>query len=78
MTAGDLGDEAASVERNLSDAFRLATTWNAIVLIDEADVFLEQRSANDLERNCLVSGKGGTLLALRTRSNSVASIPSNS
>lgn len=33
----------------------LAGTWNAIVLIDEADVFLEQRNVSDLERNGLVS-----------------------
>ena len=33
----------------------LAVAWNAILLIDEADVFLEQRSVQDLQRNCLVS-----------------------
>lgn len=33
----------------------LATAWKAIVLIDEADVFLEQRSLHDLERNAMVA-----------------------
>jgi hypothetical protein len=28
--------------------YQLATTWDAIVLIDEADVFLEQRSLHDV------------------------------
>jgi hypothetical protein len=28
-----------------------------VVLLDEADVFLEQRSLRDLQRNALVSGK---------------------
>lgn len=29
-----------------------------VLLLDEADVFLEERSLQDLERNSLVSGKG--------------------
>jgi hypothetical protein len=40
----------------LLEALRLAAHWNAIVLIDEADVFLEQRSSHDLTRNGLVAG----------------------
>ncbi|OJA20318.1 hypothetical protein AZE42_05443 [Rhizopogon vesiculosus] len=37
--------------------YQLATTWDAVVLIDEADVFLEQKesSRGKLERNALVS-----------------------
>lgn len=35
--------------------FELATAWKAIILIDEADVFLEQRSLHDLERNAMVA-----------------------
>ena len=34
---------------------RLATRWNAVVLFDEADIFLEARERGDLERNSLVS-----------------------
>lgn len=33
----------------------MASTWNAVLLIDEADIFLEARSLHDLERNSLVS-----------------------
>lgn len=33
----------------------MATKWNAILLLDEADVFLQQRSSHDLGRNKLVS-----------------------
>lgn len=33
----------------------MCTRWNAILLIDEADVFLEQRNLHELERNKLVS-----------------------
>lgn len=55
VSSGELGVGAGQVEGNLNIALRLATTWNAIVLIDEADVFLEQRNTHDLERNSLVS-----------------------
>jgi SpoVK/Ycf46/Vps4 family AAA+-type ATPase len=33
----------------------MASTWKAVLLIDEADIFLERRSLHDLERNSLVS-----------------------
>jgi hypothetical protein len=45
------------VETRLSHALALATSWNAVVLIDEADVFLEERKLHDLKRNGLISGK---------------------
>jgi hypothetical protein len=57
ISCGELGISPMMVEDNLQAALNLATAWNAIVLIDEADVFLEQRSTNDLERNSLVSSK---------------------
>merc|ERR1711939_202393 len=33
----------------------MCTRWNALLLLDEADIFLEQRSLHELERNKLVS-----------------------
>ena len=44
------------MERRLSSWFRLAEFWQAIILIDEADVFLEERVPGDLRRNCLIAG----------------------
>ncbi|KAF7554225.1 hypothetical protein G7Z17_g3076 [Cylindrodendrum hubeiense] len=46
---------ADSVEEGLVSAFQLAEKWKAVALIDEADVFLEQRTVSDLARNSLVS-----------------------
>ena len=57
LNSGELGVTPESVELNLRNALKLATAWNAVVLIDEADVFLEQRTVQDLNRNCLVSRK---------------------
>jgi SpoVK/Ycf46/Vps4 family AAA+-type ATPase len=53
--AGDLGDQGRNVERNLQKILEMCARWKAVCLIDEADVFLEARNANDLERNKLVS-----------------------
>ncbi|KAG7443460.1 P-loop containing nucleoside triphosphate hydrolase protein [Guyanagaster necrorhizus] len=53
--AGDLGTDANSLDMALERVFEVATTWKAIVLIDEADVFLEQRSLHDLVRNAMVA-----------------------
>ncbi|KAK7455171.1 hypothetical protein VKT23_011042 [Stygiomarasmius scandens] len=43
------------LESKLQSILKLATAWDAVLLIDEADVFLEQRSLHELERNALVS-----------------------
>lgn len=51
---GELGTDAESLERNLSRVLSTATAWNAILLIDEADIFMEERSAMDVERNAMV------------------------
>lgn len=52
---GDLGTTAAELDKALESIFDVATAWKAIVLIDEADVFLEQRSLHDLVRNAMVA-----------------------
>ncbi|KAF2730213.1 P-loop containing nucleoside triphosphate hydrolase protein [Polyplosphaeria fusca] len=55
ITASDLGHDPEKLERNLLHFFRNANKWDAIVLLDEADVYLERRSAHDLRRNSIVS-----------------------
>ncbi|TFK89400.1 P-loop containing nucleoside triphosphate hydrolase protein [Polyporus arcularius HHB13444] len=53
--SGDLGIKPSDLDTALERIFDVATCWNAIVLIDEADVFLEQRSLHDMERNAMVA-----------------------
>lgn len=55
VTCGDLGLSPAEVERSLTNMFRLAHMWDCVLLLDEADVFLSQRSHADMARNALVS-----------------------
>lgn len=57
ITTSDIGLAPADVEHNLESLFELAARWHAVLLFDEADVFLESRSSHtsDLTRNALVS-----------------------
>ncbi|KAG1735052.1 P-loop containing nucleoside triphosphate hydrolase protein [Suillus lakei] len=55
VSSPELSTEPSKLEYKLSQILKLATAWDAVVLIDEADVFLEQRSIHDLQRNALVS-----------------------
>ncbi|ESK91842.1 aaa family atpase [Moniliophthora roreri MCA 2997] len=53
--SSDLPREPSEMESKLKHVLGLATSWDAVLLIDEADVFLEQRSLHEIERNALVS-----------------------
>ncbi|CAH0049045.1 unnamed protein product [Clonostachys solani] len=55
VSSGDLLGYPKSVELVLKDIFQQTKRWGALVLIDEADVFLQQRDMLSLERNGLVS-----------------------
>ncbi|OTA64797.1 P-loop containing nucleoside triphosphate hydrolase protein [Hypoxylon sp. EC38] len=55
MSAGDLGTKPSDVEKNLEQALELCSMWDAILLLDEADVFLAARTSDSPERNEFVS-----------------------
>lgn len=55
LTSGDLNLNSESVERNLAYFLQLGERYGAMVLLDEADVYLEARRARDIARNGLVS-----------------------
>lgn len=56
VSVAEIGLDASRAERNLEKLFNLATKWEAILLVDEADVFLETRGAtSSASRNALVS-----------------------
>lgn len=54
-TCGDVGTEPEKVEEYLETVMELGKTWDCVVLLDEADVFLMQRSVEDFQRNALVT-----------------------
>ncbi|KAK4446837.1 hypothetical protein QBC34DRAFT_145978 [Podospora aff. communis PSN243] len=55
ITCGDLGTTAEEVEKALETNFALASRWDCILLLDEADVFLAERTKLDFQRNGLVA-----------------------
>jgi ATPase family associated with various cellular activities (AAA) len=52
--SGQLGTTAASVGATLSGILQRAARWEAILLLDEADVYIRRRD-NDLEHNAIVA-----------------------
>ncbi|SPJ75016.1 related to TOB3 (member of AAA-ATPase family) [Fusarium torulosum] len=55
LTSGDLSVDSDTVESNLSYFLELGQRYGALVLLDEADIYLERRRSKDIMRNGLVS-----------------------
>ena len=55
LTMSDIGTNPKEVEESLARNFRIAKSWKAVLLIDEADVFVARRTVEDLERSSLVA-----------------------
>ncbi|KAI0380663.1 P-loop containing nucleoside triphosphate hydrolase protein [Hypomontagnella monticulosa] len=55
LSAGELGSKAERLEGALQTALKCCQLWGAMLLLDEADVFLEARGSDNVERNELVS-----------------------
>jgi hypothetical protein len=55
ISAGELGTDIEKVDKRLEMVLDITKRWNGVLLIDEADVFLQARSDMDLIRNALVS-----------------------
>ena len=55
VSVGELGINSGELEKNLRQILDVAQIWNAVILIDEADIFLEKRASGDVVRNSLVS-----------------------
>ena len=53
VSAGELGTDPARLEHELQKILDIAHSWGAILLLDEADVFLEKREVHDIHRNAL-------------------------
>ncbi|KAI1423747.1 hypothetical protein F5Y12DRAFT_514468 [Xylaria sp. FL1777] len=55
ITSGDLGVDTYRVESSLKYFLELGQRYGALLLLDEADVYLERRRSKDIDRNGLVS-----------------------
>jgi SpoVK/Ycf46/Vps4 family AAA+-type ATPase len=54
ISVADLGTDAITLEHRLGDILQISKLWNAVILIDEADIFLEARSLHEIGRNAMV------------------------
>lgn len=54
ITVGELGTNSRDLEETLREILEVCSLWKAVILLDEADIFLEQRSEQDIQRNGMV------------------------
>lgn len=52
--SGELGTNAEGIREALEEIFKRAKRWNAVMLLDEADVFVRERG-NDIQHNAIVA-----------------------
>lgn len=55
VNLGTLSSDIEKLEARLGEVLQLSARWDAVLLIDEADAYMEARTANDLHRNALVA-----------------------
>lgn len=55
LSSGELGDRPDDMDKRLGQVLELAQTWNAVLLLDEADIFMTKRNDTDIIRNAIVS-----------------------
>ncbi|KAJ4859741.1 ATPase family associated with various cellular activities (AAA) domain-containing protein [Trichoderma breve] len=55
ISSGEIGSQPESVQSGLDTLMELAEAWHAVVLLDEADVFLVERDDTNLVRNAITS-----------------------
>ncbi|KAF4920458.1 putative AAA family ATPase y4kL [Colletotrichum viniferum] len=55
LSAGELGQTASELELKLRMVLELAAKWDAVLLFDECDVFLQEQSTAQLAHNEIVA-----------------------
>jgi SpoVK/Ycf46/Vps4 family AAA+-type ATPase len=55
INMADVGTTAKDVDRVFRNAITLAKRWGCVLLLDEADLLVEARSAHDFNRNAVVA-----------------------
>ena len=55
VSVGELGTTPEALEKSLENVMRIVTSWNAILLFDEVDVFVSKRDSMNIERNAMTA-----------------------
>jgi hypothetical protein len=70
---GELGVNTETLEAKLRNILDVAVIWDAVLLLDEADIFLEERDDHNIHRNAMV----GVFLRLLEYHNGVLFLTTN-
>lgn len=73
VSVGELGVDPEGLETSLRNILDVATIWNAVILLDEADIFLEKRDEHNIARNAMV----GVFLRLLEYHNGILFLTTN-
>src|SRR5271157_5506491 len=73
VSVGELGTSTDALEKKLRNILDVAVIWDAVLLLDEADIFLEERDEHNIERNAMV----GVFLRLMEYHNGVLFLTTN-
>lgn len=55
VSVGELGTDPQQLERSLEKVMSIASSWDAVVLLDEVDVFAVDRKGASIERNAMTA-----------------------
>lgn len=55
VSVGELGTNPVELENRLQQVLELSASWDAVLLLDEADIYLERRVTGDPVRNAMVA-----------------------
>lgn len=55
VSVGELGITPDSMEENLTKVMDIAASWDAVVLLDEVDIFAIKRNNADIQRNAMTA-----------------------
>jgi SpoVK/Ycf46/Vps4 family AAA+-type ATPase len=53
ISGSNIGTDATQIEQHFRSISHMCNKWDCVVLFDDADVFLESRSMQDLQRNAV-------------------------
>jgi hypothetical protein len=73
VSVGELGTSTDALEQRLRNILDVAVIWDAVLLLDEADIFLEERDEHNIARNAMV----GVFLRLLEYHNGVLFLTTN-
>lgn len=55
VSVAEVGDDPHGAAKYLENVFYVGQTWGCILLLNDADVLLEERQVTDMQRNAMVS-----------------------